>query len=219
MTPGITICCLKKGDRYRSYYVHILEAMVRRNVVSTPYEFVCFTDDNREIAPYIRTAPLLYDAPKWWGKMGLYMKAIPGINTERLLYLDLDLVITGQLDELLQYEVDFAMAKDFPLGKYPKGSLRDRMGNSSVICLKVGAVSQIWDWYCLAGKPENEPFGDQDWVNKEFPDLIKTLPERFVRSYKLHYLEGTIPPKCSIVMFHGHPKPPDCGGWVKELWK
>jgi hypothetical protein len=45
------------------------------------------------------------------------------------------------------------------------------------------------------------------------------LPEEIVQSYKMHRLEGDAPPPCDIVMFHGTPKPHECGGWVKEYWQ
>lgn len=219
MTPDITICCLKKGDRYRPYYVNILASMVARNVRATPYDFVCFTEDPAGINPGIRTASLPYDAPKWWGKMGLYMKEIPGIKTRRLLFLDLDIVITGPLDKLMNYDSRFAMARDWPVGAWPDGDCQNMNGQSSVVLLEVGAALQIWERYCRQGRPITARFGDQEWINKEFPGLMDLLPERLAKSYKLHALAGDTPPACSVVMFHGTPKPPDCGGWVKEYWR
>lgn len=216
---SVTICCLKKGDKYGPEYVNTLAAMVQRNVQMTGHDFVCFTDDPAGIHPHIRTAPLPYNAPKWWGKMGLYMPTIPGINTGRILFLDLDVVITGPLDDLLEYPSDFAMAKDWPTGAWAAIDSRDDDGNSSVVLLKVGAVPQIWERYVEAGKPTPESPGDQEWINAAFPRLSELLPERFVQSYKLHKLAGETSPACSVVMFHGLPKPPDCGGWVSRYWR
>lgn len=215
---GVTICCLKKGDKYGPEYVNLLAAMVMRNVHLVGYDFVCFTDDPTGIYPHIRTAPLPYDAPKWWGKMGLYMPTIP-VNTGRILFLDLDVVICGPLDDLLEYPSDFAMAQDWPTGTWPATDLRDRDGNSSAVLLRVGSMSRIWEKYVSAGYPAPiETDGDQEWINRTFPNLVDLLPERFVQSYKLHRLEGEESPKCSVVMFHGEPKPPACGGWVKRYW-
>ncbi|MDZ4241921.1 MAG: class I SAM-dependent methyltransferase [Candidatus Omnitrophota bacterium] len=216
--PEITICCLKKGDRYRPYYVNILEAMARRNVHKTPYDFVCFTDDPEGIDSGIRTEPLPYDAPGWWGKMGLYMKKISGIHTKRLLFLDLDTVIAGPLDDLLNYPGEYVLAKDWPTGAWPTGSKKDRQGQTSAILIEVGSRTYIWDQYWRAGHPTDAQFGDQEWITKEFPSSMTLLPESLVQSYKLHRLAGQVPPACSVIMFHGTPKPPDCGGWVKDYW-
>lgn len=222
MSESITICCLKWGDKYGAEYVNILYAMVQRNV-SVPCDFVCFTDDPKWIDAKIRTEPMPYVAPRWWGKMGLYLPRVPGINTERLLFLDLDVCITGSLDEMLLWPETFVMAKDWPSGIYPPTDIRDRQGNSSVVLLKVGAREDIWKkFYSLVvstGVIPRFAHGDQEWVNGYFPDSMTVFPERFVKSYKLHNLSGERDPDCSVVMFHGEPKPPDCGGWVKRHWR
>lgn len=218
MTPVITICCIKKGDKYGPEYVNILEAMVRRNVISTPYKFVCFTENATGIRPDIQIMPLPFNAPGWWAKMGLYMERIPGIETERLLFLDLDVVITGPLDSIMRYDSDFAMAKDEPTGAFPAGSARDQYGNTSVILLRVGAAKRIWECYCRGGKPETA-WSDQGWINDHYAGFADLLSEKEIQSYKLHKLAGDAPPVCSVVIFHGVPKPPDCGGWVKEFYK
>jgi len=214
----ITICCLKKGVRYRPYYVNKLFDMVRRNI-TVPYEFVCFTEDIAGIDGHIRTAPLPHDAPKWWGKMGLYKPQIEGVNTEKILFLDLDIVITGSLDPICNYESDFAMAKDYPYHYLPPNDKRQKWGNTSVVLLKVGSQSKIWEAYNQQGCPEVDRFGDQEWIYEQFYGCCDLMPESFVQSYKLHNLAGDKIPDCSVVMFHGTPKPPDCGGWVKELWR
>ena len=216
---AVTICCLKAGTKYGPDYVNRLHSMVQRHVHLEPYDFVCFTDDPTGIDPWIRTAPPPYAAPGWWGKLGLYLPEIPGIQTERLLFLDLDVVITGPLDPLIQYKTDFAMAKDWPTGAWPAPDPRDRDGNSSVVLVRIGAVRQIWDRYLREGQPQRSPGdGDQEWINRTFPGLVDLLPETLVQSYKLHHLQDARP-ACSVVMFHGIPKPPDCGGWVKEDWR
>lgn len=219
MNPEVSICCLKQGTKYGPEYVNILHSMVRRNAAPALYEFVCFTDNSCGINPDIRTESLPYSAPGWWGKIGLYLPVIPGIHTERLLFLDLDVVITGSLDELLRYQSPFAMAKDWPSGTFPASDPREHHGNSSVVLLQVGIARNIWDGYAAAGCPRQSNDGDQEWINTHFPHSMDLLPERFVQSYKLHKLAGDVTPACSIVMFHGIPKPPDCGGWVKECWR
>jgi predicted O-methyltransferase YrrM len=216
--PETTVCCLKWGTQYGPEYVNILYAMVQRNVQMSGFDFVCFTDNPHGIHPWIRTAPLPYVAPKWWGKMGLYMPTIPGIHTERLLFLDLDVAVIGPLDEMLHYLGDLVMAMDWPSGTWPSGDRKNRNGQTSVTLLKVGARTDIWDKYVAAGKPTYQTPGDQEWINENFPGGMALFPERFVQSYKLHKLQGDVLPRCSVVMFHGEPKQASCGGWVKERW-
>jgi hypothetical protein len=218
-TPEVTVCCLKAGDKYGPEYVNILYAMVQLNVHMVGFDFVCFTDNPEGIHPWIRTVPLPYDAPKWWGKMGLYRETIPGIKTPRIVFLDLDVAITGCLDPLIEYrDDDFAMARDWPVGQWHPLDPRNHHGQSSVIALKVGARTKIWDAWRESPMPFDATTGDQEWINKHFPQDMKLLPESIAQSYKLHKLEGMKLPDCSVVMFHGHPKPDECGGWVKEVW-
>lgn len=212
-----TICCLKQGEKYGPEYVNILESMVRRNVWQEPYDFVCFTDDPFGVNPWIRTAPLPYNAPGWWGKMGLYQETVPGIRTDRLLFLDLDVVITGRLDEILTWPSAHAMIRDYP--ERTMRDARDRHGNTSVILLHVGSRAHIWDMYAAYGKPVTGFQSDQGFINDRFGGSFDLFPDRLMQSYKMHHLQDRVPEDCRIVMFHGTPNPPDCGGWVKDHWK
>jgi hypothetical protein len=211
----ITICCIKKGSKYGSEYVNILKAMISRHI-SVPFDFACFTDDSRGIAEGIKVFPLPYDAPGWWGKMGLYMPSVPGISTDRLLFLDLDVVITESLDEIINWPSEHAMARDWPEKQWPASDPRSKIPNSSVILLKIGSRAKIWDAFKKAGFPCIG--GDQDWVYENFGGSFDLFPDRFIQSYKLHNLQERFSSDCRIVMFHGRPKPPECGGWVKEYW-
>ena len=46
--PLNNVICMKWGDKYSADYVNILFNMVSRNL-STPFRFVCFTDDPKGI--------------------------------------------------------------------------------------------------------------------------------------------------------------------------
>jgi hypothetical protein len=206
--PEITICCLKQGTKYGADYVNNLYRGVMGNL-RRPFDFVCFTDDPEGVD--CRTLPLLCDHPGWWGKMGLYLPTLP-VKTEKILFLDLDVLITGLLEPLVDFPSDFAMVKD-----YPAGQCRDdeeALGNSSVVLLKVGSRSEIWELFQEKGRG---PEGDQEFVNTHFPSSMDLFPESLVQSYRLHRLNHK--PDCAVVMFHGKPKPHQCGGWVKEIWR
>ena len=214
-----TICCLKQGKKYPSKYVNTLANMVMRNVHLEPYDFVCFTDDAAGIDPWIRTAPLPFEAPGWWGKMGLYRKEIPGVHTKRILFLDLDVVLTGSLDPVLQLDSDFALIRDYPADSREAKGGNGNDGNTSAVLLRVGSRAEIWAAYEKAGKPTVDDCGDQGWLNQHFPRSFDLIPEALAQSYRLHNLDKRSPSGCSIVMFHGEPKPHECGGWVAEYWK
>lgn len=213
-----TVCCIKKGNKYGPEYVNRLYSMVQRHAFYEPWDFVCFTDDTTGIDPWVKTAPLPWDAPGWWGKMGLFRDEIPEIRTRHLLFLDLDVVITGRLDEILSWPSDFAMIRDWPEGQWPDSDRRAKDANSSVILLTVGSHPDIWEKYAEEGFPIAG--GDQDFVNLHFKGAFDLFPDRLMKSYKLHHLENGVPADCRIVMFHGNPKQADIKtGWVPELWK
>jgi len=209
--PEIAVVCIKQGDKYGLEYVNILASMVKRNL-TIPHEFLCYTDQPAGIRPDISCLPMLCEYPGWWSKIGLYQEKLPGVVTDRMLYLDLDVVITGSLDDIVQYSGDFIAARD-----WPEGSLNDKGGmNSSVMLLKVGSRAEVWNRFDLE-IARRDYYGDQEYVNALGVNFV-LFPDAWVKSYKLHQLQDGFPEGTGIVFFHGQPKPPDCGGWVKDYW-
>jgi len=208
---SVTICCIKWGDKYGPEYVNRLFNMVQRNVHLAAYDFVCFTEDRTGIDPHIRIVPLLCDLEGWWQKIALFKNHLDGIYTDKILFMDLDVVITGSLDPLLEYDADFAICRDWPEEIRPD----DERYNSSLFLLKIGSRTEVWKDF---RRGIETPAGDQEWIYRAAPDA-KLFPYEWTPSYKLRALEKDFPPEARLVIFHGDPKPPDCGGWVRELWK
>jgi hypothetical protein len=127
------------------------------------------------------------------------------------LFFDLDTVITGQLDQIASYDGIFATLRDF----YRPNGLQ-----SSVMAWQAGGYSTAyWETFERAGCPMDDPGGDQAWLERVYivPDLLQEkYPDLFV-SYK--QIKGP-PPKASVVVFHGKPRPHEVlTGWVPEVWK
>lgn len=214
---SLAVCCIKQGVRYGAEYVNTLYRMVERNL-SVPHDFVCFTDNPEGIDPAVTILPPLCDEAGWWGKMYLYQDKVHGLKgVRRILFLDLDVVITGRLDDVVTYKTDHAMIRDYPDGYYPAGDIRQSHGNSSVILLTVGKRTEIWDAYRKAGEPKHG--SQQGWINQRFLSGLDLFPDWMMKSYKMHNLQNAVPENCRVVMFHGIPKPPDCGGWVRDYWQ
>jgi hypothetical protein len=187
--------------------------MVRRHVEATPYEFVCFTDDVRGIDAQVRIATLPCAYPGWWSKVGLFQGRIPGIRTDKIFFIDLDVVITGALDPMLRLAVNFAVCKDWPDEIRPG----NRDINTSAFLLAVGSHVAVWDGFsehCRSHYPT-----DQEYIGARIPpDRRHLFPYDWTPSYKLRKLEKSVPSAARVVLFHGEPKPHQCGGWVKEKW-
>ena len=98
-----TIVCMRWGQRYGVDYVNRLWSMIRRHA-RRPTRLVCYTDDTKGLdaaveaypLPEIRLPQRLAMLP--WRKISLWRPDLPGLSGETL-YIDLDVVITGPLDD------------------------------------------------------------------------------------------------------------------------
>lgn len=206
----INFTCLNSGN-YRgrgSEYVNILSDMVRRNMPpDVPWKFFCLTDDPIGLNEEVQVIPLPLNLKGWWGKLYLFKQSV--LPDSRIIYFDLDTVIVGSLKEIIRYEGDFAILRDY--------YRPDGYGSGVMMWNK--PQPHIWENWIKEGRPET-PDGDQGWIEKQVKaDLLQDLfPEKFP-SYKVHC--NPYPPKNSaVVSFHGHPKPDNCQSpWVDMIWK
>lgn len=218
----LNIVCVKTGTKYGPEYVNILFDMVRRNLPEgTPGKFVCFTDDPDGLSEGIESRALPADLKTWWAK--LYLFAPETFETgDRIIYFDLDTIITGPLDPLLEYDGDFAILRD---------PFDPSIWNSGMMLWKAGAVSEIWtrwidqDEPILPGGDQEWIMGlrdDQEWINavRNGGEILQDLYPNKIFSFKKHCFNGLPPRGSMVVYFHGEPKPHNCGEeWVKHIWK
>lgn len=208
------VVCIRAGTAFGPEYVDILHDSVRRNLADGfAGDFTVFTDQPDTYAPGVIVRPLPADLPGWWSKLALHKDWLfpPG---ERVLFLDLDSVICGRIDELAAYDGPFATLRDF----YRPDGLQ-----SAVMAWKAGETSDIWRSYEAQGCPQDDPCGDQAWIERDHLEtavrLQDELPGLFV-SYKADNLQNHPPAKASVVVFHGKPRPSDVmTGWVPQVWK
>lgn len=204
----LRVACVKWGTKYGDEYAVKLHQMVER-YLTVPHEFVCYTERPVDGVP---CQPLLLDAerfPGWWQKVGIF--SLEG----ETLFLDLDLVVVGELDGI----VDFGRKREFVGWKDPWHAGI----NSSVFYTRdVPKTRKVFERFML--DPEsvmNRLHGDQDWINETLPGAA-TWPSTAVVSFKAHLEKSeespAVPEKCRVVVFHGNPKPHQCGGWVAEKW-
>lgn len=115
MLDIVTILCMKWGNKYTASYVNKLYNMVKRHV-TLPFRFVCFTDDavgiknNIEIFPIptLETNQILHTSTKerGWNKLLTFKAPLYDI-TGPVLFLDLDIVIVGNIDEFFTTPGEF----------------------------------------------------------------------------------------------------------------
>jgi hypothetical protein len=218
---ALTVCCLKQGTKYGPERVNVLYNMVSRNL-SLHYDFICHTDDDSGINPVVECYPIEHGLTGWWGKMNLYQERPLGVETERILFLDLDVVITGSLDDLVRFPSHHAMIRDYPVGMYPPQTEKSRHGNSSIILMTRGRMVHIWKYFLIALGVNGTGVSQQGFINRNFQRDVDLLQDAMCRSYKMHQMNPHDAPgeNCRVVMFHGKPKPWDFkAGWIAENYR
>ena len=229
----LNVICLKWGTKYPAEYVNKLYRMVHRNL-TVPHRFICVTDDSVGLEPGIETKPLLDPELKgWWHKLSLFRSELYDLKGT-LLFFDLDVVITGNLDRLIDYQPGkFCILNDLS---------KPNMYNSSVFRVPVGEYAFIWESFQKQSEEViTRLYGDQDWVSEIYTEATlwpeswmlsykKQMNARSKRSYgligkKLRQLgvmktTGTthLPSDCSAVIFHGKPDPEDVKDGPYDVW-
>jgi hypothetical protein len=122
---------------YGPEHVHRLRTMVERNL-TVPHEFVCVSDRPIE---GIKTIPL--DRSKFihgtrFAKLMLYRPDGP-LAGRRVLYLDLDCIVTGELDSLVQRDEDLVLWRNPNFGQPGRARY-----NTSIILHTCGSRPEFW---------------------------------------------------------------------------
>jgi uncharacterized Rossmann fold enzyme len=218
----LNVCCVALNldtylDGRARDAVEILYSMVRRNLAAgLRGRFTVFTDNPAAFDGMagVQTKLLPSGLIGWWNKLALFADdAFP--KGERVLYFDLDTVITGPLDDIAAYRGEFAILRDV---YRPKGY------QSSVMAWEAGNfTTRFWDTWDACGRREVEG-GDQAWIEERLawimrePDIFQKLFPGQFRSYKIDCTEF-VPKGTRVVFFHGLPRPHQAGGWVTDVWK
>jgi len=221
-----TAICMKWGTKYGVEYVNRLYGMLARNT-SQPFQLVCFTDDPEGISSKVVTQPLPplgcdvpRNSPGQWSKLRLWGRELDGLSGP-VLFLDLDVVITGPMDEFFSYgdpdRVYLARNWVRPL---------ERLGQTSVFRFPVGQYAELLETFCedsegIAARYRYE----QRYVTNHIRGGVRFWPRGWVRHFRrdcmglwpLRYLRpARLPRHTRIVIFPGHPDPLDA---MRGQWK
>lgn len=218
------VICIKWGSKFGPEYVNRLHAMIARNI-TPPFRLFCFTDDGAGLHPDIAIRPLpefAYEAPvntrgKWpksrlWGDLG----DVTGV----VLFLDLDVVVTGSLDGFFS----FGDPDDTILGRNPNTPL-ERLGQTSVYRMRVGKLAPLQQTFAADPQGVADTYRyEQRFVTRNAPGGVKFWPRGWLAHFRMHcvpvfplnyLIEPRIPRRSRIVIFAGDLNPPEAieGRW------
>lgn len=200
-TDEITIFLVLKtgGGVYDHRYVNATAQNIK-NRITYPHEIVCLTDDATGITEVDRIVKLQHNWPKWWGKVELFRKDIT--NNKHCLFIDLDTVISDNIDDICKLEGDFFGIRDFyNFSTLQTGLLKWEVGTASNI---------IYEKFLDVDFSKYINKGDHEWIGQvvqEYNYIQDCLPGA-ICSYKKHLShisKGLLFPK--IICFHGDPRP------------
>ncbi len=226
----VNILCMKWGTKYPADYVNRLQRMVARHL-SRPHRFICLTDDaaglNEGIEPFpIPPMPVDVSGPeRGWNKILTFSTELYDLQGQ-CLFLDLDLLVVDNIDDLFAMEGDVLIIKDW--------LKHDGTGNSSVYRFEIGKHPEVLQefidrWPNVKKEYRNE----QEFISAVLlrKGALKYWPDEWCRSFKRHCMQPfplslfrmpAIPDGAKVIVFHGHPHPDEAikgksGKWYRTV--
>lgn len=175
------------GYRYTSDWVNRLKNMVARNL-PLEHVFACVTDDpeglDADIVPI--EAPGL---PGWWNKIAAFDPK--SILADRIMVLDLDILIVGDLTPMVDYDAPFVTVRQWKAIRSPKTV---PLYQGSVYVFDKGACRDVWERFDPTVISRFR--SDGDWLAHLHPNEA-TFPDGWVVGIRDH-MDG--PPAQAKVM-------------------
>lgn len=141
---------------YRPEHVRVLQAMLRRN---GGHELVCVSDMD---VPGVRVIPMpaaVAALPSYYPKLWAFSRECQDAVGERFTSIDLDVIVRGDLGEVVDHDSDFRIWDGAALQPY----------NSSFFTMTPGTHNHVWDSFNVpdaeaASKLYPKWCGDQGWI-------------------------------------------------------
>jgi len=211
-----------------SRYVNNLYQGVLR-FASRPFTFICFTNENLEVHPDIeirRFNPVT--------QMGVLPRVFvfsreAGLFGHQVLCLDLDVVIVGSLEDIMNYDGLFCARSKFKHGEEHKL-------DGDIFSFRAGPETEkiFWKPFIKNVKAvERQTEGRERYWFRHVAEAIADRWDEYapgqIISYKRHVRKArgrrpdrraVVPEKARIVSCHGTPRPDQIGDrWIREFWQ
>lgn len=219
---------MKWGDKYGPDYVNRLYNMVERNL-TLPFTFICFTEKSEGLNPKIEVRPLPEmdlppDKERGWRKLSLFRK---GVGLEgRVLFLDLDTVIVGNIDDYFKIDGEFIFIKHWNPSK------KHGIGETGVYRFEAEKLDFLYTYFMenmelVKKNYRHEQAYVGDVLSKK--GLASFWPSEWMPSFKYtcmypfplcFFKAPRLPKSAKMVVFHGNPTPDQAmAGTVKGIKK
>ena len=225
------LCVLRTSSTYGPEHVGRLRAAVARNC-TLPHRFVALSDVE---VPCDRI-PLQEPWPGWWSKIELFRPGVTDLEGTNI-YIDLDVLVTGNLDRFASYPHRFSMARDDRRPRRANSSVMAWTGDWSIIytAMKRHALWNRFRFQVRSGYFTGW-VGDQaliEWrliLARAPPDRIDTLFPGCMKVFRRipeadGVIDDTTMRDVLFVSFHGAPGVPKPGSpelrdnvFVRRYW-
>jgi hypothetical protein len=241
-----TVVCMKWGTLYGPEYVNRLHAGVRR-YLARPFRFVCFTDDAQGLDEGVEAQPLpgtgsAETVDTRWRKLAIFRPGLAGLSGP-VLFLDLDLVIVGDLAPFFDLPGRFCVIRDaelFParwsrrLFRPARERFYQTVGNTSVFRFEAGQHADLLERFNrehaqVIARYRNE----QEYLSAHLhaQGALRFWPRGWCASFKhdcvphpllSHFRAPRCPADAKMVVFAGRPKMAEVlagqgGRWYRRI--
>ncbi len=227
------IICMKWGSFYTADYVNRLYNMIAR-YTTPPFRLCCLTNEPEGINPdvEIRPCPVLDLPPKMrnggWRKVSLWASEVADLTGE-WLFLDLDIMITGSMDDFFDYRgtCDYLVMRNYT-------TMNRRIGNTSVFRFTIGSHPEILKRLLENPQAMRDQYSNSQTFISNTIEEMQFWPEGWIRQFKVHCLHPWplrlfMQPRqfrdAKIVVCTGHPTPDELAvgkwsaPWYKKIYK
>ena len=200
-------------------YVNNLFAGVTR-FASEEFDFICFTNEKLDVDPGIELRPFTMTTKRGvLPRLYMFSKEA-GLYGHQVLCLDLDVVVVGDMQKLMEYRGTFCARAKFKIGEEYKL-------DGDIMSFQAGAENTARFWLPFIANLDRALAITQGreryWVRHVANDIAErwqTIAPSTVLSLKRHMSGVKQPPKMtSIISCHGYPRPHQVNAtWIKDYW-
>jgi hypothetical protein len=237
MLSIVTFKWTPQSNNYRSSYdaatVNTLFSMVDRHY-PLPHRNICVTDEPKGINSSVEIVPIWDDHanvqnpsgshnPSCYRRLKLFAPDAGKTFGERLVAIDLDMVIVKDLTPLFARTEDFVIwgYSDFPKTQFYNGSLW---------MLKTGSRTKVWTQFDPRSSPrlayrKGCRGSDQGWLSYIIPGEAVWGSRDGIYSHRVHISKNgwRLPEDARVVVFHGKHDPWSYHSqqieWIREHYR